>query len=536
MQRLITAVFVLLMCALPGVEAWAAQAEEMGSLRGTVRDEEGTMVHGALIKIRNLEKNITVAVFSERGNYLASDVYPGPSEISASLAGHAEGWRADMDILPGKENLHSIALDKDSKPILTPSDWISFLPDDGDGMKGLFINRCVNCHGPEPIYRHRLDSLGWKKVLVTMQGGFGSNTNRLSRRFTNVSDEEAMTVTGEENLQIVAYLTKNFGPDEKSGKPSLEPVTYRTAHANSNVIFTQFDIPTRDSQPHNVFAAKNGDLWFAERAEGKIGRLDPKTGQFREFPIPDGIGLPRPVVEDQQGNIWWGAGRTLAKMDPQTGQWKLYSHPEGFAGSHTIVIGHDGMVYMTNNQSEYRAAIISFNPQTETFKQYPIKTKHARPYGIAVDSHNHIWFCYMGGNKIGMLDPTTEIIKEYSIPTPHSGPRRPAVDGDDNVWFVEYNTSKLGRLDHDTGKITEWDVPTENSAPYELAIDPRGIVWFSEFGANKLGRFDPATSQFTEYALPGLDSQVRKMTVDPTGDIWLAEFNNSRITRVVEKR
>ena len=536
MRRVITVIFVLLMWFLPGAKAWAAQAEKMGSLRGTVRDGEGKMVNGAMIKIRNLNKNITVAVYLEKGNYLASDLYPGPSQISASLPGHTEGWRAEIDILPGKENVHNIALDKDSKPILTPSEWISFLPDDGDGAKELFVNRCVNCHGPEPIYRYRLDSLGWKKIMVMMRGGFGSNTNRLTRRIGDVSDEEAMNVTGEENLQIVAYLTKHFGPEAKPGMPGVKPVTYRTAHTNSNVIFTQFDIPTRDSQPHNVFAAQNGELWFAERAERKIGHLDPQTGQFREFPIPDGIGLPRPVVEDKQGIIWWGAGRTLAKMDPQTGQWKLYPHPEGYAGSHTIVIGRDGKVYMTNNQSEDRAAIISFNPQTETFKQYPIETKHARPYGIAVDSHNHIWFCYMGGHKIGMLDPTTEEIKEYSTPTPHSGPRRPAVDRDDNIWFVEYNTSKLGRLDHDTGIITEWDIPTANSAPYELAVDPRGIVWFSEFGANKLGRFDPATSQFTEYALPGQDSQVRKMTVDPTGAIWLAEFNNSRITRVVEKR
>lgn len=536
MAQGITAILVLLMWAVPGAEPLAAQAEAMGSLRGTVRDGNGNIVNGAMIRVRNLNKNITVAVYSENGNYLASDLYPGPSQISASLPGHTEGGRAEIDILPGRENAHNIALDEDSEPVLTPSEWISLLPDDGDGVKQLFINRCVNCHGPEMIYRYRMDSLGWKKVMVMMRGGFGSNTNRLTRRIGDVSDEEAMNVTREEDLKIVAYLTKHFGPDATPGMPDIEPVTYRSANTNSNVIFTQFDIPTFDSQPHNVFSARNGELWFSERAERKVGHLDPRTGQFREFPIPDGIGLVRPIVEDQQGTIWWGAGRTLAKMDPQTGQWNLYPHPEGFAGSHTIVVGLDGKIYMTNNQAEDRAAIISFDPQTETFKQYPIQTRDARPYGIVVDSHNHIWFCYMGGHKIGMLDPATEVITEYPTPTPNSGPRRPAVDRDDNIWFVEYNTNKLGRLDHDTGRITEWEIPTANSAPYELAVDLRGIVWFSEFGANKLGRFDPATGQFTEYALPGQDSQVRKMTVDPSGDIWLAEFNNSRITRVVEKR
>ena len=41
MGQVITVIFVLLMWAVPSAEAWAAQEEKMGSLRGTVRDGEG---------------------------------------------------------------------------------------------------------------------------------------------------------------------------------------------------------------------------------------------------------------------------------------------------------------------------------------------------------------------------------------------------------------------------------------------------------------------------------------------------------------
>ena len=45
-----------------------AEAIETGSLQGAVRDENGKPVTGAAVKIRNVERGITVTVFSRSGN------------------------------------------------------------------------------------------------------------------------------------------------------------------------------------------------------------------------------------------------------------------------------------------------------------------------------------------------------------------------------------------------------------------------------------------------------------------------------------
>src|SRR2546430_17101335 len=81
--------------------------------------------------------------------------------------------------------------------------------------------------------------------------------------------------------------------------------------------------------------------------------------------------------------------------------------------------------------------VASFDPRTESFKEYAIPTKESRPYGIVVDSHNHVWFCEFTGDKIGRLDPATGAIREYAPPTRYSGPRRLALDRKENVWFTE---------------------------------------------------------------------------------------------------
>src|SRR5438093_8197169 len=82
-----------------------AQAIETGSLQGAVRDENGKPVAGAAVKIRNVERGITVTVFSRGGNYGAPELFPGRSEVSAGMGGHAERSEEHTSELQSLTNL-----------------------------------------------------------------------------------------------------------------------------------------------------------------------------------------------------------------------------------------------------------------------------------------------------------------------------------------------------------------------------------------------------------------------------------------------
>src|SRR5438067_13782122 len=55
------------------------------------------------------------------------------------------------------------------------------------------------------------------------------------------------------------------------------------AHASVGTI-TEYSIPTANSFPDGIVAGPDGNIWFAERIAGKIGRIT-TDGSLTEFPL-----------------------------------------------------------------------------------------------------------------------------------------------------------------------------------------------------------------------------------------------------------
>ena len=49
---------------------------------------------------------------------------------------------------------------------------------------------------------------------------------------------------------------------------------------------TKYTIPTQGARPRRIVVDGDGIVWFAEFDAGKIGRFDPKTETFKEWPLP----------------------------------------------------------------------------------------------------------------------------------------------------------------------------------------------------------------------------------------------------------
>ncbi|HEY6863664.1 MAG TPA: carboxypeptidase regulatory-like domain-containing protein [Burkholderiales bacterium] len=518
----------LLLCfALVSAGAAGAGADR-GELAGTIRDAAGKPLTGAAVKIRNLDRGVTVTVFSRAGRYRAAGLFPGKTEVSAGPDGHAPGAERTIEIATGKAAKLDLAL-RASDPVVTTADWIPQLPDDGDGAKQLVVNRCVNCHGPVNFVSRRFDQLGWKKVILDM----GRIEETRKARWREIPDEQAMAAKGEEIERLSRYLARHYGPDKAPQVQAPKPVAYRSTRGATDIVITQFDIPTRGAVPHNVASDAAGRVWFVERFADKVGMLDPQTAGFRELPIPTGA-RPHGVIADAGGIVWWteSRGNHLGRLDPRSGEMKRYPLPHERSGPHSLALARDGAIWLTEIGGN---RIARFDPAAGRFTEHEVPTKRSRPYGIAIDARGDVWFCEFTGDRIGRLDPATGRITEYAPPTPRSGPRRLRIDAEGGVWFTEYNTNRIARLEPATGAMREWTIPTPDSGPYDIAVDARGMVWFDEFTANKIVRFDPATARFDEFPLPGPDSQVRKMAFDPSGALWLSEYTGSRMVRVVER-
>ena len=201
-----------------------------------------------------------------------------------------------------------------------------------------------------------------------------------------------------------------------------------------------------------------------------LGRLDPKTGEFKEYRLTRSQTAPHGLVEDRDGNIWFtgNSAGLIGKLDPKTGDVTEYKMPDPAAKDpHTLVFDHDGILWFSVQQANFVGRL---DPKTGEIKLATPPTAKARPYGMAVNSKNVVFFVEFGANKVASIDGQTMKITEYVLPDPGARPRRIAIDSDDIVWYTDFARGFLGRLDPATGQVTEWPSP---SGPKSLALRHR---------------------------------------------------------------
>jgi len=57
---------------------------------------------------------------------------------------------------------------------------------------------------------------------------------------------------------------------------------------DTKVIITEYDLPRSDAEPHDAAVDRKGLVWYCDYAEGIIGRLDPRSGETKEWLNPKG--------------------------------------------------------------------------------------------------------------------------------------------------------------------------------------------------------------------------------------------------------
>ena len=83
------------------------------------------------------------------------------------------------------------------------------------------------------------------------------------------------------------------------------------------------------SRPHDPMAAHDGAIWWSGQLANKLGRLDPKTEQFKEYPV-NPMSAPHGLVEDKDGNVWFTGNFRgfIGKLDTKTGEVTEYPLPD----------------------------------------------------------------------------------------------------------------------------------------------------------------------------------------------------------------
>ena len=295
--------------------------------------------------------------------------------------------------------------------------------------------------------------------------------------------------------------------------------------------FQEFVMPTSDSYPAQVaLDPANQMLWVSERDRNRIAQFELLTQSWgKEFKIPTANSQPWGVAVDAQGNVWFAetAGNKIGRLDPTTGGIAEFKVPTQNSQPWAIAVGDDGTIWFTERVGN---KIGRLDPDTGQFTEFDLLTAGAEPVGIDTQGI-YVWFTMSAVNRLGRLRASDGRMIEFTAPTPESGPQDVVLNPRGKPWFSLMRGDKLLFIDIEThGLYTEFPVPTANSEPFGLAMDGDVALWFTERSGNKLGRF-PSVGLMRDYALPTANSTPTDIVVDGAGCAWYAAPGSNRIGR-----
>ena len=237
---------------------------------------------------------------------------------------------------------------------------------------------------------------------------------------------------------------------------------------------------------HSLQYGPDGRFYITSALGGTITSFDPKSREFKDYPVGGGALWPHTLRFDGKGIAWFtiSISNQVGRFDPASGDMKVIDLPK------------------------------TTNRPTAGFMF---------PYGIDVSpTDGSVWYSRLWAGKIGRVDPQTLAVKEFDPPL--SGPRRLRFDASGTLWIPAFGDGALVKLDTRTMKYTNYQMPRlspgESEAPYALAVDPRRQdVWITANMSDRLFRFVPKEGRFITYRLPTRGTYTREFFFPADGRI-----------------
>jgi streptogramin lyase len=526
----------------PAVAAAAA-------LNGTVKSTAEGPMEGVVVSARKDGSTITVSVVTDkdgRFSFPADRLEPGHYTLKARATGYDLEGPGAVDITADKAASAALELTKtrDLSSQLNNAEWLVSMP--GTDQQKNFLLNCNTCHSFERIVRSTHNSDEFLQIFKRMAGYYPGSMPTHPQRLVG---DAARDVSHGAQLKTIADWLASVNLSQQDTWSYPLKVLPRLTGKSSHVIITEYDLPNKTIEPHDVVVDHSGTVWYSDFGQQYLGKLDPKSGQVTQYPIPvTKPGYPVGTLDlelDNGGNLWIGDmyQASIDKFDVSTDKFQTWSIPAAM-NTDAAQFGHlavqgtpaDNEVWVKDSDGNN---IMRLNLATNTFENLksftnPHTSRRIGSYGIHSDSQNNLYLLDFSDNDIGRIDAKTKQLTVYLTPTPGSRPRRGRVDDQDRLWFAEYGGNAIGMLDPTAGKVQEWKVPTPWSAPYDAVADKNGDAWTGSMMTDRVARLDIKTGQYTEYPLPRT-TNIRRVFVDDTknpGTLWVGSNHGASIVKV----
>ncbi len=528
------------------------------ALSGRVSSEAEGPMEGVLVRAKGIGTSMSFTVVTNRkGEYSfsAARLKPQTYTLDIRAVGYDLPGLVSVQVVPGKTARADLRLvkTKDLAAQLTSAEWLLSVPGTEEQKAQLF--RCAACHSLAPIVNSTYDEQGWEATLARMRGF--SEQSVIPHPV-----ELPFKVNATPDPEFAKYLATINLSSKSKWDFTLKTLPRPTGRA-THVLITEYDLPDPERLPHDADLDADGMVWYNDFREPVIGRVNPKTGEVKEWsfpPLKPGFPPGSLSMEPGVGGLLWiprFRQGGITSFDPRTEKFQSWTDLPELNNVRTIdaqvAPAPDGTVWYPNLDSR---DLYRLDPKTGHIGVYPMYPDfHPEAagagiivqfafnklpaghftYGVAADSHSNAYYCDIVGGNIGRVDAKMGKVTLFKTPTLNSGPRRLSIDSQDRVWFGEYYANSVGMLDPKTGRFKEWVAPTPWVGPYPAKQDKNGDVWTAGMSTDLILRLDPRSGRFIEYMLPTLDANIRHVDVDNSSNpvaVWVAEVHKGKIARI----
>lgn len=270
--------------ASPALAQGAAAA-----LAGQVSSAEEGNMEGVVVSAKKDGSTITVSVVTGkdgRFSFPANRLEPGNYTIKTRAVGYDLDGAGTASVTAGKTAQAPLKLKKTANLAaqLTNAEWLMSMPGTDEQKK--FLLNCNSCHSYQRIVNSKYDAQGFQQIFQLMAGFYpGATPEKPQRLAGSASRGDRLTDRGGNAAKVAEWLsTVNLSHGEKRSY-SLKTLP-RLTGKSTQVVVTEYDLPDKIIQPHDVILDANGTVWYSDFGQMFLGKMDPKTGKVTQYPIP----------------------------------------------------------------------------------------------------------------------------------------------------------------------------------------------------------------------------------------------------------
>jgi virginiamycin B lyase len=286
----------------------------------------------------------------------------------------------------------------------------------------------------------------------------------------------------------------------------------------------EFTIPTKNTNPCALAASPDGYLWFCECDGKAMGRIS-ISGEIKEYPLStgcDGYG----IVAGPDKNIWFTEGYNIGRLDPGTGDVKDFPVSESSQAPTSLTFGPDNNLWF--GVAPYAQVGTMTTSGEITF--YRTTTSSPSHSNMLVSS-GYLWYANGSGISRMDIDGNETVFKISSGSLTYS-----TLGGDGRIWFtyadifhegVNGNPGYIGTMTT-SGQYSQYSVPSPlEGVSGSIVGAADGNVWFLD--QNTLVRMLPNGS-VTSFEAASSDRHVNYPAAGPDGNLWFIDTPNSQLT------